>query len=389
MTKLFDRTSHLFDGPQSHKENSYEYYCRATRPEAIDVLYEMEDWFRIYPDAEKTDLKNTFKNNFDAGFFELFLFSLFHRMGYNIVIHPPVPNSNKTPDFLVSGFGEEFYLEAKVSYYESEEGKTTMRRLGTLYEVLDKADILDFFIYLKSVKDKRKKQPRANVIRRFIESSVNSHQVDQLYEDMNTGRRSVPIIDIYEDDDIYIEFGPIPKSAEGRGKAAQRAIGIYGQEAKILENAPSLRKALKSKASRYGELDKPYIIAINAIDMMALDINDVWDCLTGTTCVDLELIKQTGEVKEFRQHDGFFTGRDDQGQNTRVSAAMITKINPHAWKNADYWIIENEKARNAISLRTSSLITRFIQDGIIYRTSGLSLREIIKGNECDNDSIAH
>jgi hypothetical protein len=377
MTKLFDKTSCDFDGPQEHNENSYEYYCRSSRQEIIETRLQMEKWFQVYPDPEKTDLRNTFRNDFDAGFFELFLFILFRSMGYTVSIHPSVPNSNRTPDFLISGFDKDFYLGAKVSYYENETEKARARRLGSLYKILDKAKISDFFIYLRTVKIKSNSQPRSNEIRRAIEKSINDHQVEQLYDDMNTGKIVTPVIHIYEDEDIYIEYGPIPKSPEGRGKAAQRAIGIYGQDAKMLNNAASLRKALKMKAGRYNELDKPYLIAVNAIDMIALDKNDVWDCLTGTTCVDLELIRETGEVKEFRQHDGFFTGRNDQGQNTRVSAAFITKINPDNWKNACYWIIENERARNPISLRTSSLITRFIECGRIYRTPGISFGEII------------
>lgn len=378
MINLFDKVSTDFAGPQGHNENSYDFYNRSSRPDIVKNRLQMEKWFQTYPDAEKNDLRRTLKNDFDAGFFELFLFTLFHRMGYSVSIHPVVPYSNKTPDFLVSGFGEEFYLEAKVSYYEREEERATARRLSSLYEVLDKAKIHDFFIYLRTVKEKGKRQPRANDIRRAIEESINRYNVEMLYEGMNNETILSPPWDVYEDDDVYIEFGPVPKSLEGRGKLAQRAIGIYGQEAKVLENAASLRKALKMKAGRYSALDKPYLIAVNAIDMMALDVNDVWDCLTGTTCVVPELIEKTRVIQEYRQHDGFFTGKNDQGQNTRVSAAFITKINPGNWQNAEYWIVENQKARLPISLRTSQLTTRFIQDNIIYRTSGVSFGRIIE-----------
>ncbi len=377
--KLFENITNSFEGPQGHNEDSYEYYCRSNRPEITEAGLEMEGWFQFYPDKEKRDLIDTFKNDFDAGFFELFLFTLFRKMGYKIAIHPTVPNSTKTPDFIVSGFGEEFYLEAKVSYYESDEERATARRLGSLYKILNKSQISDFFIYLRTVKSKTKKQPRANEIRHSIEKNFNQYDAGLLYEDMNTGKITKPIINIYEDEDIYIEYGPIPKSIEGRGKVGHRAIGIYGQEAKVLNNSASLRKALKAKAGRYKQLDKPYLIAVNAIDMMALDIADVWDCLTGTTCMVPDLIKENGMIEKFRQHDGFFTGRNDKGQNTRVSAALITKINADNWKNASYWIMENEKARMPISLRHSSLVTRFTKDEIIYRTPGMTFGEIIMG----------
>ncbi|AYY85276.1 hypothetical protein [Chryseobacterium indologenes] len=180
-----------------------------------------------------------------------------------------------------------------------------------------------------------------------------------------------------EDNNIYIEYGPIPKSNKEHGKKNHRAIGVYGMHAKILNNVESLRKALKVKPERYGILDKPYLIAINAVDMLALNKDDVMDCLMGSTCIVPELITNQNAFQEFREHDGFFTGRNDKGQNTRVSAAMITKIHPSNWRDSDYWIFENEMAILPINLRNSSLITRFIQDGIIYRTSGKSFGDII------------
>lgn len=378
MNKLFEEQWYGIEGPQEHNHDSYIYYAGSLRPEIIDARKQMEEWFALYPDAEKNDLRNNFKNDFDAGFFELFLYTLFYKMGYKITIHPEVPDSTKKPDFLVSGFGEEFYLEAKVSYYESKDERSKEKMLGSLYSILNKAVITDFYIYLRNINLKTGQQPRSNKIRKAIEDTINSYGVDELLENMNNGKITNPPIHVYEDDDIYIEYGPIPRSVEARGKAGHRAIGIYGGDAKILENAESLRGGLKVKAGRYGSLDKPFLIAINAIDMMSLDKNDVMDCLMGTTCVVPELVKNSEQIQEYREHDGFFTGRNDQGQNTRVSAAFITKINHGNWRDSEYWIIENEKANNYIGLRKSDLITRFIEDGTIYRTKGKSFGEIIE-----------
>lgn len=249
--------------------------------------------------------------------------------------------------------------------------------LASLYSVLDQSDISDFFIYIRCIELKGNQQPRANIIRKAMEKTINSYDVNDLFEKMNNGKINQSFIHIYEDDNIYIEYGPIPKSNKGRGKKNHRAIGVYGMDAKILNNVESLRKALKVKSGRYGILDKPYLIAINAVDMLALDKDDVMDCLMGSTCIVPELIINQSASQEFREHDGFFTGRNDKGQNTRVSAAMITKIHPSNWRDSDYWIFENEMAILPINLRNSSLITRFIQDGIIYRTSGKSFGDII------------
>lgn len=95
-------------------------------------------------------------------------------------------------------------------------------------------------------------------------------------------------------------------------------------------------------------------------------------------CIATDLPGSEDAFKEFRGNDGFFTGRRDEGQNTRVSAAFITKINPGNWESAEYWIMENQKALKPLDLRKSPLITRFIEENIIYRTQGKPFGEIIE-----------
>ncbi|WP_343658004.1 hypothetical protein [Chryseobacterium sp.] len=365
-------------GPQEYNHDSYTYYSGSSRQEIIDAKVKMEEWFSMYPHTEKNDLRNNFKNDFQAGFFELFLYTLFTKMGYKIIIHPDVPGSTKKPDFLVCGFGTEFYLEAKVSFHESANERLQEKMLGSLYKVLDEAAVPNFCIYLRTIRIKSGKQPKSNIIRAAVENTINSYNVDELWESMNNGKVSQPPVHIFEDDDVFIEYGPIPLTIEGRGREGRRAIGIYGGDAKILHNVESLRSAFKVKAGRYGPLDKPYMIAVNAIDMLALNKDDMMDCLMGTTCIIPDFIRENEPVQQFRGHDGFFTGIEDRGQNTRVSAAFVTKVNPGSWKDAEYWIFENEKASSPIDLRKSELITRFIENNIIYRTNGKSFGEIIE-----------
>ena len=45
---------------------------------------------------------------------------------------------------------------------------------------------------------------------------------------MSNGAIKRPPFHIYEDDDIYIEYGPIPLPMNARGRLGHRAIGIYG-----------------------------------------------------------------------------------------------------------------------------------------------------------------
>jgi hypothetical protein len=112
---LFDKVERTFTGPSNHNEDSYGYYVRSARPDIGVIRNLLNTWFAGYPDREKPALKNAFRKQFDESFFELFVYSLFKNLGFEIEIHPSLAHSTKRPDFHMSIHKFQSYVEATVT----------------------------------------------------------------------------------------------------------------------------------------------------------------------------------------------------------------------------------------------------------------------------------
>lgn len=114
MNNLFDSIERRYLEAARHNENVYDYYNTSARADITIIRNTLEGWFLNYPENEKKELKSRFKKDFDSAFYELFLYELFSKLGYEITIHPDLPSSPKRPDFLICRDGLEIYVEAKV-----------------------------------------------------------------------------------------------------------------------------------------------------------------------------------------------------------------------------------------------------------------------------------
>lgn len=93
--KLFDEIERIFDGPALYNENTYRYFQNSIRKDISIIRDTLNDWFSSYPDSEKKELKCSFEKHFDDSFFELFLFHLFEKLGFTVVVHPKISNFAK------------------------------------------------------------------------------------------------------------------------------------------------------------------------------------------------------------------------------------------------------------------------------------------------------
>lgn len=131
--KLFEDKIRTDLNPANHIDNSFDFCDRNSQPKIVKVRNILNHWFSHYPEDEQYELKCRFQKEFDSALHELFLHELFLNQGFDIVIHPKLPHTAKTPDFLLSKNGVEFYLEAKVSTGRSNETKSYEQRLNRSY----------------------------------------------------------------------------------------------------------------------------------------------------------------------------------------------------------------------------------------------------------------
>ncbi|RMF72363.1 MAG: hypothetical protein D6738_11415 [Acidobacteria bacterium] len=93
-------------------------------------------------------------------------------------------------------------------------------------------------------------------------------------------------------------------------------------EVEILESHKAIRAAVCNKATRYGPLDLPYVIAVNVI-AEHVDTSDIMNALFGKEYVEIRR-NADGSLDQScgRKRDGAWFGPTGP-RNTRVSAALI------------------------------------------------------------------
>jgi hypothetical protein len=155
-----------------------------------------------------------------------------------------------------------------------------------------------------------------------------------------------------------IDFFPIPKSTALRGKPGVRPIGMQFYGFHFVESVSAIRGALIKKAKRYGDLDLPYVIAVNILDYDA-DRIDFVDALFRNEQFIMG-VNPNGivmEPKMIRKPNGLWYSTNGP-RYTRVSAVIFAEhIMPWSLPRAFLCLYHNPWAKK----KYSSILTRLPQ----------------------------
>ncbi len=311
---LFDEVEREYAGPKHYAEPRFAYMNRSARPEIERIRHVLEDWFSRYPSEEQPDLRARFKSTddiqHDGAFFELFLHELVIKQKCKVVVHPELPHSTRSPDFLViSPDGKEFYLEAVIATDKSKEEQAAIRRINTVYDVLNQLDSPDFFLKVK-VHGVPRMPPPARKWRTFL--------ADRLAE-LSVGNASNSPPWRLKSATWDVEFEPIPKSAATRGRKGVRPLGAFVESVHWVDCRSPIRNAVSKKAKWYGQLCKPYIVAVNVI-CEYVEEQDVVDALFGDVVYE---VMWGGSRKPVSGEKRIPNGAWKPKSGTRVSAVLV------------------------------------------------------------------
>lgn len=366
--RLFDEIHRSDEGPAQYAEPKFTYLNRSARVAVNRMREVLEAWFSHYPTQEQAELRARFRHRYDwnhrSAFFELFLHELLLQLGCRVVIHPSMgPDQMKHPDFLVqSPKGELFYMEAVLATDESKEDTGAQARMNQVYDALDKQlDSPNFYIGM-TLRGAPKSPPPAKRISDFLKERLAPLNRDQKAEILESGGLDALPQWPYEHDGWKIDFFPIPKPPGSRGEVGVRPLGMWwdvGEDYGWYEIAPRLaiRDAIVKKAGRYGDVDLPYLIAVNALNEYA-DRTDVqMEALFGREqwgfkddgCDD------AGEPRLIRAPDGAW--RDKSGPiYTRVSAVLLVNlVSPWHIPRAHICLYRNPWAQRPYALELTRL----------------------------------
>lgn len=279
----------------------------------------VQAWIERYPAENQPEMVRRLRSRDDtlhrSAFFELFLHELLIRQDFNIVaIEPEMPNG-RAPEFLVAApDGTRFYLEATLALGLSNVDAGADRRMREALQAIDDVASPDFFLHLHT--HGAPDRPIATArLRRSVQRFVDGLD----YETATSATQAERPIGTWQHEEHGARFiiQPVPKRLRRPGG---RAIGGRMLAAGLIHPKLAIRSAVEGKAGRYGELDLPLVVAINALEEFA-GPDDAVDALFGTVAV---VVPEDGEPRQRRNTDGAWQGSGGP-VHTRCSAVLFVE----------------------------------------------------------------
>lgn len=376
--KLFEDKIRTDVSPAKHIDNSFDFCDRNAQLKVEKVRNILNYWFSHYPIEEQYELKCRFQKDFNSALQELFLYELFFCQGFEIVIHPTLPHTSKNPDFLLSKDGIEFYLEAKVSTGKSNTEKSYEQRLNNLYDSLNKINSPNFFLDIKEILLKTQKQPSAKVLIKFIETELAKYDPDVVEIQIeNENKKIDDLTNIqYENEDIFISLYLIPKATSIRDKDGVRPISVFPSTSYWGGSEDTIKASLEKKATRYGDLGKPYIISVNSLSEIMTNEYDANNAIWGSLQISYSTDSIDKNFKYTRAKDGFFL--DHRGvRHTGVSGILITRFYLGNLHNIEYWFFKHPSAKYDLDFGITEMSYSYVSDNQIMKTENHQVSDIL------------
>ena len=320
---LFDDRDSL--GPARYAESHFAYLDRSARRSSVAVRELMESWYAQYPSHAQRQLRSRIRQRddqqFTAAFFELYCHALLEYFGYHVTVLDAQGDSrSKTPDFLVvAASGQEFLLEATLASDVPKERAARLKLIDQAYDALNRVHSPDFFLRVDVHGEAQSPIPGKRLRARTEEFLATLN-----WNDLSDGRplEKMPSFD-FPHDGCTFTVAPIPKSAKSRGNADIRPLGMHGPgEGAWIDDRAPVKRAIEKKAGKYGELDRPFIVAVNALSS-TIDRIDVMEALFGRERFVFHREMAPGDEPQMvRDRDGAWIGPSG-AKNTRVSAVLL------------------------------------------------------------------
>ena len=327
--KLFNDSPRTEMGPASYSEARFTYLDRCARDSCAKIRDLLEEWFGRYPEKERADFTSRFRSkndvHFISSFFELYLHELLLRLGYVVTAHPEMsPDQSKRPDFRgTSPSGDSLIVEAVLAHDNFDEDFGAMARKNTTIDSINQIVNNEFTL---SIREKGFPQttPSGLRLRVSIEAWLATLDADACLKLVVEQRAEELPQMSWEHDGWSVTFVAWPIHRRDRGRRDRRLVGSQSTEFRAVDSRAPLRKAIKRKATRYGQIGGPYVVAVNVRSSFLDDI-DIAEALFGEEQHSVfETEEGEFETLMSRRPDGAWRGPGGS-RNTRVSAVLIVR----------------------------------------------------------------
>lgn len=317
---LFDDLVRSDPVPAGDDEDSFTFMNRVDQPFWSRVRDQLEEWFGAYPMDAAADLAGRFRDSDSrqhfAAWWELYLFTLYRRLGYSVLVHPPVAGTTAQPDFLVVRGDEELYVEAAVVFSGVVDEERHGAREAWIYDLVNKATNPNFHVGLEF--DRLGMQrPKVTELIRPLEQWLAGLDPDEVAAAIDAAHEAPELYLPVRDWGLI--FTALPIKREHRGKPG-RLLGMYPSLAGVVNDKEMARKTLNRKGRHYGLPDKPFVIALLCMSSF-MEEEDIEQAVFGSLAYQYYVNEPSREGQWVRQRDGFWM-RGTQPRGTRVSAVL-------------------------------------------------------------------
>jgi hypothetical protein len=373
--RLFEDKTRPLRDPKKQAEHDFTYLERSGRPAAARVRAFLEECFARLGNEHQVALAPRLPcEGYAAAAFELIVHELCHRRGRSLNIQPPKSGTRKRPDFLVTAPPPSFYLEAVLANEQSAPQAATATRLKQLHDLLDGLDSPEFFIEVE-VESYGPGQPSARDIRGFLSTMLAGLDPDDESIWNSADESDSGPAWQWHDQGWALIFRPWPKSTALRAKPGQRPIGALLSPTREVHTAEAIRDAIAKKASRYGQMDRPYVVAVNVFSFPLEDI-DITDALFGDVVMAAQ---ETSEgIREWKERlpNGTW-GSPAKPQHTRVSAALLFDgVDPWNVGHRRAVLVHNPWARYPLAPGQFGTAEWSLRSGHLEKTEGQTLLQV-------------
>ncbi|HYT43482.1 MAG TPA: hypothetical protein VEP90_14180, partial [Methylomirabilota bacterium] len=288
--KLFDDIVRTTTKKNSFSGHDYSYLNESARLQQKRIRTLLEQWFADFARMSQTDPLTKYQDKLRnicaefrsentrkhwAAFFEIYCHELLSTQRYIVEVEPTRGmTKGRSIDFLA--YREEiplFYLEAAISIGDKAKDKSLVW-LDNLCDSLDKLDSSNFRLELVAINIplKSSKTPSTKTLLEYVEKQLAERDPDEVFSQMNEQGLPSLLLSDFDEDEFKIEIYLRPVSPERRQTTTEGILSPIAYPAEWSydsELKPLLTTLEDKRPSKYGELDLPYIIAVNAVYTMS------------------------------------------------------------------------------------------------------------------------
>lgn len=256
MFSVRDRTDAT---PRAHQEPAYAFLDRAAGARWDAVRGELDGWFARLPALARADLRNRFAQSAEldhaGAFWELWVHEAHRRRGFEVTVNIGCEAGVRRQDFVLARGTERCWLEATVVGGDSPLSFTERRLDEQLRDILATVRAPRFSLALEVVRYGACSPGRRRIV----------PPLERWLGALDPRELRAPVMRRLAFDDWVVDVEAIALDDATARPCGRAQLVPRGSGGRRVNDVRPLRRKIKKKASRYGDLDQPYLLAVLAL----------------------------------------------------------------------------------------------------------------------------